>query len=81
MSIDLKKYLKYFDDPHLSESEKLEHLRALKLILETFIDSAFGLHPVQQCREKLNQTNLQNSNKIVDSKTIQSQFNDEISSS
>ena len=49
MPIDLNKYRPYVDDFDLTEEEKLELMHTVWSMMESFVDQAFGLHPVQQC--------------------------------
>ncbi len=53
MSIDIKKYRKYVDDFDLTEGQKVELIQTVRSIMESFVDKAFGLHPVQQCLKDL----------------------------
>lgn len=49
MQPDLEKYWPYLDGYDLSDSEKRELIHTLWSMMESFVDSAFGTHPVQQC--------------------------------
>ncbi len=48
VGIDVEKYQSYLDDVDLSDEQKKELLEALWMIMRTFIDIGFGLHPLQQ---------------------------------
>lgn len=48
----INKYLKYIDDPDMTEAQKLEYIQQVRKILQLFIDSAFGTHPVQLLPKK-----------------------------
>ena len=43
---DLREYLPYLDDTHLSEDQKLELLQTLRSILSAFVDQGFGVDSV-----------------------------------
>jgi hypothetical protein len=49
MQPDLDKYWPYLDGYDLNDSEKRELIHTLWSMMESFVDSAFGTHPVQQC--------------------------------
>lgn len=49
MPPDLERYRRYVDGFALSEQEKVELLRTVWRIMESFVDRAFGLDPVQLC--------------------------------
>ncbi|MFQ5443813.1 MAG: hypothetical protein ACE5EK_04265 [Nitrospinales bacterium] len=66
MSLDLNKYRKYVDDFDLTEEEKTELIQTVFSIMESFVDQAFGLHPVQQIWGK--QKDLQSPTQEVESK-------------
>jgi hypothetical protein len=68
MPFDPKKYLRHFEDHDLTESEKIEWIHAVKKIFEDRIDSAFGLHPVQQCLKHTPKKDLQSPKGNVESK-------------
>lgn len=48
MPIDAEEYLYHLDGFDLSESEKVEFIHNVAAIMESFVDQAFGVHPVQQ---------------------------------
>ena len=48
MQPDLEKYRAFLDDYDLSEDQKTELIHSLWGIMESFVDSAFGMHPAQQ---------------------------------
>lgn len=47
MEPDIEKYRKFVDHYDLSEDEKIEFIRTVWKIMESFADAAFGIHPVQ----------------------------------
>ncbi len=77
MAFNERKYLKYFSQGNLTDEEKLERIRIYKGILQTFVDAAFGQHPVQLCRETPKQKYLQSPNQEVESKKINNKFKNE----
>lgn len=48
---DIENYLPYLDETDMSEDQKIEFLKALYVVLQSFVDQAFGVHPVQQVKE------------------------------
>lgn len=50
MPPDIEKYRRYVDGFDLSEERKVELIHTVWAIMESFVDRAFGLHPVQLCR-------------------------------
>lgn len=48
MTPDIEKYRKYVDRFDLSEERKVELIHTVWAIMESFVDRAFGLDPVQQ---------------------------------
>ena len=47
MSIDIKNYLHHFDGCEMSEEQKIDYLRSIECILQSFIDEAWGIEPSQ----------------------------------
>lgn len=69
MPLDLEKYRPYVDHFDLSDAQKAELIQTVWSMMESFVDQAFGTHPVQQCEydtEKI----VQDSPGILDSKGI-----------
>ena len=52
LKIDWEAYLPFFEDEDIPESDKHELIEALWTIVVSFVDLGFGVHPVQQAREK-----------------------------
>jgi hypothetical protein len=48
MSLDLEKFRQYVDHCDLTDEQKIEVLRDLWSIMESFVDEAWGLCPTQQ---------------------------------
>jgi hypothetical protein len=48
VTVDVKKYESWLDDPDLSEEQKEEFLQALWSIVVTFVELGFGVHPLQE---------------------------------
>ena len=59
MSADYEKYQKYVRDYDLTKIQREELIQTVWGVMESFVDTAFGLHPVQQCREYLSDGDLQ----------------------
>ncbi len=59
MPLDINKYRHFLNDTDVSEQRKSEFIQDVWTILESFVDQAFGLHPVQQCHEHKKNTDLQ----------------------
>lgn len=47
---DVEKYRRYVDHFDISEKDKVELIHTVWRIMESFVDRAFGLDPVQQQR-------------------------------
>lgn len=71
MTLNINKYRKYVDDFDLPEDKKVELLQTVWSIMESFVDKAFGLHPVQQCREYTLEKDLQGPIKALKSEKSQ----------
>ena len=52
MPPDLEKYRKHVERFDLSEEQKVELIHTVWTIMESFVDRAFGIDPVQQSRPK-----------------------------
>ncbi len=59
MPADYEKYQKYVRDYDLTEIQREELIQTVWKTMENFVDQAFGMHPVQQCREYLPEGDLQ----------------------
>lgn len=59
MPLDMNKYWKYVDEFDLTEKQKVELLQSVWSIMESFVDTAFGLHPAQNSRDKALEKDLQ----------------------
>ncbi len=66
MTLDFEKYRHYVDHFDISEEDKRALAESIWKIMESFVDQAFGLHPIQQCEERT-KTILQDSSDILDS--------------
>lgn len=59
--LDIEKYRHHVDHLDISEDQKVDLLRTVWRILESFADRAFGLHPAQQsCGKQGHKTLFQN---------------------
>lgn len=59
MPVDVEKYRHYLAGYQLSEEEKTKLIQVLWTILESFVDHAYGINPVQQCGKALEHNDLQ----------------------
>lgn len=48
LTIDYALYQKYFDESDLTEAQQREFLDVFWLMIVTFVDLGFGVHPLQQ---------------------------------
>jgi len=67
MPPDFDKYRHYTDGFDLTETQKQELMQTVYSIMESFVDQAWGLHPVQQCTDRAD-SSLQDSHRILESK-------------
>ncbi len=67
MKPDAEKYLAMIDDWDMTREQKIQYIHDLWHIMESFVDRAFGKHPVQQARDKSSQAHGQDSIKPLES--------------
>ena len=67
MRPDVEKYLAMMEDWNMPREQKVQFIHDLWHIMESFVDRAFGIHPVQQVMNKNLQPDLQDSAKHLDS--------------
>jgi hypothetical protein len=67
MKPDTEKYLAMIDDWDMTREQKIQYIFDLWHIMESFVDRAFGKHPVQQARDKSSQAHGQDSTKPLES--------------
>lgn len=67
MSLDLEKYRHYVEGFNLTKAQEDELLLTVWSMMEAGADRAFGLHPVQQCKPKQAEKDLQPPTNTVDS--------------
>lgn len=67
MKPDINKYLPMLNDMDLSREQKIELIHDLWHIMQNFVDRAFGVHPLQQCRDKKEFSDLHDSTKCIES--------------
>lgn len=60
MPLDIEKYRQYVAGFDLSPQEQAELIRNVWKVLESFVDQAYGRHPIQHCRQNLQISDLQN---------------------
>lgn len=59
MSLDVEKYRPFLAEYNLSRQEETKLIQTLWTILESFVDHAYGINPVQQCGKALEHNDLQ----------------------
>jgi len=64
---DLQKYMHHVDQFDLSPEKKADLIRTVWTILESFVDRAFGVHPVQQSCGKQEGDSIPGSTDVSDS--------------
>lgn len=69
MALDIEKYRHYVAGFDLSPEEQAELIRNVWAVLESFVDQAYGRHPHQHCRHKLEFKDLQDPLDLLESKT------------
>ena len=67
MKPDTEKYLAMIDDWDMTREQKIQYIHDLWHIMESFVDRAFGKHPVQNARDKPSQAHGQDSAKQLES--------------
>lgn len=67
MSLDVEKYRHYLAGYQISEEEKTQLIKSVWVILEGFVDRAFGRHPNQQCGRPLEHSDLQSPSESLES--------------
>ncbi len=67
MKPDIEKYLAMIDDWDMTREQKIQYIHDLWYIMESFVDRAFGKHPVQSARDKSSNTDRQDSTKPLES--------------
>lgn len=69
MPLDIEKYRHYVAGFDLSPEEQAELIRNVWLVLESFVDQAYGRHPHQHRRSDLEVRHLQNQIEFLESDT------------
>lgn len=68
MPLDIEKYRHYVAGFDLSPEEQAELIRNVWLVLESFVDQAYGRHPHQHRRRDLEFRDLQDPLDLLESK-------------
>ena len=71
MQPDINKYLPMLENMDLTRDQKIELIHDLWLIMESFVDRAFGIHPDQINAKKNRVSDLQDSAKSIKSNNHQ----------
>ena len=56
MKLDTEKYMPLLDRLEMSEAQKTEVMHTVWGIMQSYVDHAFGLHPVERYRIKKQKT-------------------------
>ncbi len=67
MKPDVEKYLAMIEEWDMPREQKIQYIHDLWHIMESFVDRAFGKHPVQSARGKSSQAHGQDSSKRLES--------------
>ena len=67
MKPDYNKYIPMLDEYDMTHEQKIEFINTLWNVMQSFVDRAFGIHPVQQVMKKKALQNLQISDQILHS--------------
>ena len=67
MTPNFNKYRQYIDGFNLTETQKRELVQTVWSMMESFVDKAWGMHPVQQWTDKA-ERGLQDSHRTLESK-------------
>lgn len=70
MKPDIDKYLPMLDGMDLSREQKVQLIHDLWNIMQSFVDRAFGIHPLQQVCNKTLNSDLQESILRLESEII-----------
>lgn len=70
MTCNAEKYLPLLEQCDMTLRQKEEAIQTVYVFMESFVDQAFGVHPVQQCRGYAANDNLQSPANDLDSKVI-----------
>lgn len=65
MPFDPDRYHTHLDAFELTEAQSLDLIRTVHSIMESFVDTAFGVHPVQTCLALQKQTISKSPSEIV----------------
>lgn len=55
LKVDVERYQSYLDDMDMTQSQKEEFLQAMWLMMVSFVELGFEVHPVQEVCGKLDQ--------------------------
>ncbi len=68
MILDIQLYMPLVARLDLTEAEKEHMIRTVWGIMESYVDQAFGVHPVQLCREQKAKNDLRKPLRQIESK-------------
>lgn len=67
MRPDIKKYLPMLDGYDMNHEQKVQFIHDLWHVMESFVDQAFGVHPVQQVGDENTKLDLQGTMQTIES--------------
>ena len=67
MRPDINKYLPMLDGYDMNHEQKVQFIHDLWHVMESFVDQAFGVHPVQQVGNKKSKRDLQDTMQTIES--------------
>ena len=65
MKPDYDKYIPMLEEYDMTHQQKIEFIDTLWNVMQSFVDRAFGIHPVQQVMKKKALQNLQIPDQIL----------------
>ena len=68
------------DGLEITHEQKIETIRTVWGMMESSIDQAFGIHPVQQARRFINKSNLHEHGRCLDSKNFSASMHFDLAS-
>lgn len=67
MKPNYDKYIPMLNEYDMTREQKIEFIDTLWNVMQSFVDRAFGIHPVQQVMTQKAQRNLQSTEQILNS--------------
>lgn len=70
MPLEIEKYMPFMEGLELPHAQKEDFLRVVWGLMESCVDQAFGMHPVQQAKSEAQTSRLHAPSRAVDSNHI-----------